>query len=95
MVRRALHRYKKVALLCAILATALVPTTGRAAYAEVGTPAVAQLADANRTEAEPQPAQLALAKISHPRKARRFSIPSTTRIRSSDRLYLLHRALLR
>ncbi len=99
MVRPTLRRYKKLALLWAILATGFAPATVRAAYAEVGPVASAQLAECPsdgeaRLAAAPN-SPGALAPPPRPGDSRLVAAPSPARVRPTRRLYLLHRALLR
>jgi hypothetical protein len=94
-----LRRYKRVALLWVILATALAPATARTAYAAVAPPApysvqseTRQGGGEHRFSVEPFEET---PRATFPRAARRDAAGRPAAVPAVARLYLLHHALLR
>src|SRR5262249_54325918 len=102
-----LRRYERVALLWAILATALAPSTVRAAYPEVGGPPAAAssgVLSAKATPASPPSvvarrravAPTVAAAVGRRASGARTPTPASRSLRGpAPRLYVLHHALLR
>ena len=88
-----MRRYRLVTLLCALLATALAPSTLRAAYAEVDRPAV-QATATGAVESQPAPASDVEPAAAAPV---RFTplVPQPSPPRFNAPFYLLYCSLLR